>query len=898
VAAIAGQTRAVLVVSAAQAVTVRYRRWHASARGVSLWRTPRARSLLLLATVGGFGGLVWFGAHAYTDLLWFEELGQERVFWTTLMWKLLAQGLVGLGTAALLLVNLAVVDRVTDVRAVPPEDRSRLARLWPYRRLLFPAVAIAGGVLSSRWLGDGAWQRLALWANRSDFGIADPLLHRDVGFFVFSLPLYQQAARWLLGTLAMATVATIVAYVAAGEIRSSRSRIVVGRAARAHLLVLAAVALLLTAWRYRLDQFALAVQHDDSKVPGGGYIDAHVRLPLLRSLMVVSLAGGVLCLYAARRRVPRLPLAAVAVLGVVAVAGQSALPPLIDRFAVAPQELTSEKPYLSDAIAFTRRAFELDRIDVRPLPGSGTVSAAAIAANRRTLDNVPLWDPGVLRPAINELQSIGDYYGFPSTTVDRYPIRGRPQLLTVAARQLDRGRLDTVARGWANDRFAYTHGYGAVAVQAGGTDASRRPRFAQGQFGSARNPLRLREPRIYFDEQPDSDPPYVVLDSSRGEIDAPVSGSRHPGYHYDGSGGIPLSNPFRRIAFAARFGDLNLLLTDTVSDDSRIVLHREVGERLRTLSPFLRWDSRPQTTVVGGRVTFVFHGYTTSSDYPYSARVRFGNDRVSYVQAAASATVDAFSGRVRIYAAEPGEDPILRAWRAVYPSLILPPSQMPRELRTHLRYPRELFAAQARAYATYHADDPTGFWNGADDWQRALQLAGPAERAGDLQFPDPDRSAEMRPEYLFARLPGQARERLLLVMPFTPSGRQNLAAYLAGWIDDRGRPRLSLLSFPRDRLTLGPTQATRQILATPGVNRRLQLLNRESRDLGKAAVDRTILGAPRLLPVGTALVYVQPIYLAAGGSGVPRLQLVTALANGRVGYGRDVEAALRATLSR
>ena len=853
---------------------------------ISLWRTPRARSLVALGVLAAVAAVVWLLAHVYTDLLWFRELGQERVFWTTLKWKVLGHGVPGFGTACALLVNFAAVERVM----------ARHAPRRPNRRLAYPVVAVIAGVLASEWRGAGTWRLLALWAGRSDFGVGDPLFHRDVGFFVFSLPLYQEVARWLLETLALAAVATVAAYLATGGLRRGRPFIAV-RAARSHLLTLAGLGLLVVAWRYRLDQFSLALPHDGSVVPGASYTDVHVRLPAQRALVVLALAGAALCLYAAWRRVPRVPAVIVATAAGLVLVGQSALPGAIERFDVQPQQLSRERRYLADAIASTRRAFALDDITTAALPAGDRLSARDIAAGRRTVDNVPLWDSTVLRPAMNELQSIGRYYSFPRTTVDRYTVDGVSRLVTLAARQLDRARLGRDARSWANDRFAYTHGYGVVALRAG----ARQPQFTQRDFRSSGNLLRVREPRIYFGEQPDADPPYVVVNSRRGEIDQPISGSRAPEYHYDGGGGISLSNPLRRAAFAARFGDLKLLLTETVTGRSRIVLHRDVGERLRTLAPFLRWDAHAQTAVVDGRVQYLFHGYTTSTHYPYAARVRMGEEQVNYARAAAAATVDAFSGRVSIYAVDT-EDPILRAWRSAYPSLFLDGSQLPRDVRAHLRYPRALFLTQARAYATYHAADPTGFWNGADAWELPRQLAGPVEGVGEIHFPkgraDVDENADaarwhMPASYLFARLTGAASERLMLVTPFTPRGRENLVGYLAGSVDRLGRPRLTVLSLPRDRLTVGPTQATRRILADAQVNRRLELLNRESRDLGRGAVNRTILGDARSVPIGDTLVHVQPIYLVAGGSGVPRLQLVTAYADGRVGYGPDLAAALR-----
>jgi uncharacterized membrane protein (UPF0182 family) len=855
-----------------------------SARPVSLWRTPRSRSLLLVGTLAALGGAVALAAQVYTDALWFREVGQEDVFWESLTWKVLARGVPSFGTACFLLANFVAVERAMAAHA--PRR--------PARVLAYPAAAVAAGVITGQWGAEGLWRLLALWSGRSDFGVDDPLFGRDVGFFVFSLPLYEWVSRWLLGMLVMGAVATVAAYVAAGGLRIARPRVLVP-GARAHLLVLGALALVVVAWRYRLDQYALALPHDGAS--GAGYTEAHVRLPALRILHWVSLAGAALLLYAAVRRVRRRPLAILVAIAALALASPGVVSRLVERVEVAPQALTRERPYVDHSIAATRRAFALDRVRVRDVSGSGRLSRADINAHRSTLENVPLWDRRVLRPAMDDLQSIGRYYSFPSVTVDRYPAGSSSQVVTLAARQLDLRALGDDARGWANERFAYTHGYGVVAVAAPQADRIGQPPFAERDFGSRPDVVGLREPRIYYSERTGPGPEYVIVRSRRAEVDRPLPGSSAPDYHYGGSGGIALASVLRRTAFAIRFGDPKLLLTETVTDRSRIVLHRDVRDRLRTLAPFLRWDVHAQTVVIGGRVQFVFHGYTTSEDYPYSAPVRIGRSNVNYMRAAAVAVVDGFDGRIALYA-DDAHDPILRAWSSAFPGLFQPSERMPAELRAHLRYPRRLFIAQAQQYTTYHADEPTAFWNGADAWQVPQQIAGPLEDAGEIQFPDPtpqvddDRWATPS-RYLLARLPGDATERFLLALPFSPRGRQNLVGYLAGSMAPDGAPELTLLSLPRDRLELGPAQATRRILASAEVSQRLQIVNRESRDLGKAAVSRTVLGAPRLVPVGDALVHVQPIYLTAGGGGVPRLQLVTVLANGHVGYGRDLETALR-----
>jgi uncharacterized membrane protein (UPF0182 family) len=860
-----------------------------------LWRTPRTRAILVVGTLGAVVGIVALAAGVYTDALWFAELGHEPVMWTTLAWRVLAPALAGLGAACFLLGNLVLADRRT--RGAPGPSRPPLALLWRWRRVAQPLVAAGGGLIALESQPDDAWQTLLLWAHRSSFGVADPVFGRDAGYFVFSLPFHELVAGWLLLTVLMAVGPTIALYALAGAVR----------AALAHLLGLAAVLLLVLAWRARLEQLAFVLPHHDGAVTGASYSEVTVRVPAQRVLVVLLLGGAVACALAALRRAPLWPLVALAVMAGVTAAGSVGVQQLVERFSVAPQTLARERPSIEAGIAATRRAFQLDNVEVRALDAHGTLSPRSVAAHRRTLENVPVWDTGVLRPAMNELQSIGAYYRFPSTTIDRYTLGGNRRLLTVGARQLDLARLDGDARSWTNERFAYTHGYGVVAVAASGVDADRYPRFAQAGFGSRRDPLRLTQPRIYFGERSPADPAYVVVNSGRGEVEQPAPGSRPPAYRYDGRGGIPLS-VLRRAAFAVRFGDLKLLLTETVRDDSRLLLHRDVRTRVRTLAPFLRWDDDPQTVVAGGHVQFLLHGYTTSRHYPYSAEVTVGDERVNYLRSSALASVDAFTGRVTLYAAD--GDPLLRAWQGAYPGLFRPIAELPATLREHLRYPRLLFGAQARVYATYHAGDATGFWNGSDAWQPSGQLAGPVEEAGEIKFPDPEERLDAderkegaatgrrqsRPGYLLGRLPGDRQQRFMLTLSFTPRGRENLVSYLAGSVDGRGEARLTVLSLPRHRLAIGPTQATREVLASPAVSRRLELLNRESRDLGHNSVNRTVLGTPRLVPLGRALVHLQPIFVTAGGSGLPRLQLVTAYANGRVGYGRDAEAAVRSLL--
>jgi uncharacterized membrane protein (UPF0182 family) len=465
--------------------------------------------------------------------------------------------------------------------------------------------------------------------------------------------------------------------------------------------------------------------------------------------------------------------------------------------------------------------------------------------------------------------------------------------MILAQRELDITRLDPSGRTWANDRLAYTHGYGLVVVPAGAVGRAGEPKFVTSDFDAGRAPTRVRQPRIYYGVQPRGAEPWVLVKSQRPEIEKPLPGDEpEPDYHYDGSGGIPLSSPLLRAAFALRFGELNLALSETINEGSRLMLHRDVGDRLRSLAPFLVWEKRPEVLVVGGRIKFLAHGYTTSNSFPYSAQSTVAGRRVNYIRAAVVATVDAYSGKVSIYAVD-DEDPILRAWRGVFPTLVTPGSSMPPEIRAHLRYPRELFDAQSQVWATYHIDNIDDFYTKADAWQRPAEISGPVQKVGAIRFRYKRQSPRMKPYFLLARRPGDHQPRFMLTTVFTPHSQENLSGYLTGTMDANGRPQLTQLTLPRSRMVLGPSQVSRQILATPGVGNNLRLLNQETADLSSQAVNAVELSEPRVVPIGDSFLYVQPIYVTAQGSGVTRVRLVTVYLNGHVGYGRSLREALR-----
>ena len=861
--------------------------------GKRWWWRPRVRSALFLGLLGLVVLVARIVAQFQTEWLWFNEVGQGQVFWTMVASKWLAGSLAGLGTTMFLLTNFWVVERTAPRDARLPRNHRSTARL---RRILLPsylALSVGAGLVVGHSVVHADWQQLILWLHRSDFGVVDPLFHRDVGFFVFSLPLYQTVAHWLFLTIAIGLASTFAAHFATGAIRIKPAPVSATRAAHAHLLVLGALLLLVTAWQHRLGQFALELPQPGAKLPGAGYTDVHVVLPWLRVLVVVSLVAAAMLLYGAVRRSWAVPAVALVVVVFAELANPAILPSVVQRFFVDPQTLSRERPYIADSVRFTQLAYGLHRVADQPLPANAAISAADLRANRDVLRNIQLWDTDVLRPQIDQQQSIGSYYAFPNTTVDRYRKAGGARAMIVAQRELDLRRLEGSGRTWANDHLAYTHGYGLVAAPAGGLGPAGQPRFVTSEFGAGRAPTKVRQPRIYYGVQPRGAEPWVIVRTKRPEIEKPLPGDAPaPEYHYDGGGGISLGNPLRRVMFALRFGELNLALSQTITGQSRIILHRDVGERLRTVAPFLRWEKRPEVFVVDGHIQFLAHGYTTSGSFPYSAQVKVGQKQVNYMRGAAVATVDAFSGRVTLYATD-DDDPILRAWRGAFPTLFTSADSMPAAVRAHLRYPRELFDAQSEVWATYHIDNTDDFYTKSDAWQRPAELSGPVQKVGAIRFRYKRQSPQMRPYFLLARLPGDSHERFMLTTVYTPHSQENLSGYLTGTMDASGRPRLTQLTLPRSRLVLGPSQVSRQILATPAVGNKLRLLNQETADLSSQAVNAVELSEPRVVPIGDSFLYVQPIYVTAQGSGVTRVRVVTVYLNGRVGYGKTLREALR-----
>jgi uncharacterized protein len=849
----------------------------------------RGRATVFLVVVGVPLILAYVVAHFLGDALWFNELGQLNAF-----------GRIVVAKAELYILGGGTATIVIGANVATAVSRANVAWTRGTTVAVAAVSVVAGSYFASA--ASGHWQTLVLWQHRQTFGAKDPLHGKDVGFFVFTLPFERAVVQYLFLLVAAAAVAAAFVYWGRGSIAVRPLRVT--HEAQVHAAVLSAAFLLILAWRLRLEQYTLELGQpfpgDGDSFAGATYVDARVRSPGLAALSIFAVLLAFVCVAgasAARNWYGRRPMffvgALVSLFGVGLILVGAWLPALVQRYAVDPNPLLSEKPFLAASIAATRSSLGLDKIDVEPYSPTGSFSPADVTGIHKRLAHVAIWDSSLLKARMRQLVTETPYYEPEQPTYDVVRVDGRRQLTLTSARELNIRRVRS-AGTWSNNRLAYTHGVGLTRFSGTDVQPDRQPRLLDAGLG-------IRQPRIYFGDFPKRSPSWVVADTRRAEVDVPEpQGVTNAPYHYKGTGGIALSSWINRAAFALELGSKALLLSDDITSESRLLLHRDVHDRLHTLAPFIQWDHHPAPLAVNGRIVFLVQGYTTSASYPYAELVELGKASVNYARPSVLATVDAYSGRVDLFLADK-TDPIARAWAGAFPTLFRPEGEIPAEVRGHLRYPADLFAAQATAYERFHATRPDQFASGSDVWSRPISLSGSLEVAGDVDFDESDEDdlrATMEGGYKFSPPPGKTSPVLLLETYYSPRRGQNLVGSLSGWVDDRNRPHLAARSLPRDPVNLGPAQVSRLVFATPRVRNLLGLRNLEIRDVDKSSLDAVILGDPHLVFLPGGVVQIQSLYEGSRGPGAARLLGVTAFLNGRAGLGPDIDSAVRQALNK
>jgi uncharacterized membrane protein (UPF0182 family) len=802
----------------------------------------------------------------YTDWLWFKEVGFTQVFTT----RLAVAGWLFIGLGAVVFVFL-FANLSLAARTAPPdvywelEDQLGLpgrAILEPLvRRLLLPVVAVIALFAGGR--GVAAWDTVLQYLNATPFGRPDPLFGRDLGFYFFALPTWRLLHGWatalVTGTLALTAAVYVLQRSLVLTARGPR----LAAAARLHLLALGALLLGLRAVGFWLDRFDL-LYSPRGVVFGASYTDVNASLPVLGWLAVLALACAVACLVQMVWTGWRFLVAGLMVLVLFWVLGLGVYPALLQRFRVTPNELEAERPYIEHNIRMTREAYLLDRIAEKGFAAEDNLTAAALEKNSLTVKNIRLWDHRPLLVTYGKLQEIRTYYKFLDVDVDRYTVAGEYRQVMLSARELS--YKDLPSRGFINERLTYTHGYGLVAGPVNRISPEGLPEFFLKDIPpTGRGLPKVTRPEIYYGELGND---YVFVRTRAQELDYP-SGDQNVYSRYRGRGGIPINSPLTKVAFALRFGELKVLLSDDLTAESRVMIYRDIGARLHEAAPFLRFDRDPYLVVTdAGRLVWMADAYTTSDRYPYAQPVGGFN----YIRNSVKATVDAYDGTVTYYIADPA-DPVIRTYDKAFPGLLRPLADMPRDLQAHIRYPEDLLAVQARMYATYHMQDPQVFYNKEDLWVIP-------------RLSQDGREHEMEPYFTVMRLPGEPREEFVLLLPFSPSGRDNMIALMAARADAPNYGRLISYTLPKQKLVYGPRNIDARINQDPVISQQISLWNQQG--------SRVLKGSLLAIPIDESLIYVMPLYLAAEqGGALPELRRVVVVYGNQIAMEPSLEGSLQ-----
>lgn len=861
-------------------------------RGWPLW--------LLAALV-----LLLRAAYWYTEAAWFASLGYSEVFWTrfaasALLWCL------GVAASALVLGgNLALCRRAPRPRwALADSDGLTIGVfLWGALPWLVGLAAVGVG-----WWCQGLWREALSACYAVADGHVDPVFGRDVSFYMLQLPLWAEFQKRLMLLSLVAWVGLYLRYVElprSGEDDQRISLESIPSFGRAHLSALGAVVLLLWAWGFHLTRYRLLTSARSAVVAGIGYTDAHVRLPMLTALVVLAVVcAGVLLANCRTRSVRRL-FGTVFVFFALVAAGVT-VPVAVQRLIVAPNEVTLEKPYLARCIEATRHALGLDALTVLDAP-TPSRSASLPPGALRAVADLPLWSPHELSEQLVGTEALRTYYSFNLTDIDRYQLDGRTQPVGIMVREMQTDRLDPTFSTWVNRTLVYTHGYGAVMAYASGRDGVAPSKLLSGLPPTGRPDLVPTRPEVYYGETPAGPAITGLRGESTKEFDYPA-GDRNVFSTYAGHGGVRLGGWFSRLAWAMRCRSVNLMLSGAVGPDSRLHWRRPVAERLEALAPFLDFDSDPFPVVAEGRLRWMADGYTVSGRYPYSwafplfyARAlnaeqpeQFSRLTCNYARNSIKAVVDAYDGSVKLHWIDPA-CPLARTWARIFPRLF-DRQPLPDSLRSHLRYPGDLFALQARAAARFHMTDPQVFYNAEDLWDVAHEEATVREADERGEFVFANRHERMLPYYLSLALPGESEQAFRLMLPFTPASsreaqtsRDNLTAYLTADCDPEHYGRLTLVRYPKGALVYGPLQVEARINQEPLISEQLTLWGQQG--------SQVLRGRLIVVPLGDTLLYVEPLFLTAERRGaLPELQRVIVVYRDRVAMAPTVsEALLQAT---
>lgn len=840
-----------------------------------------------------------FIAGYWADWQWFAAVNHLDVYRKQLILKIALFAVVALATGASIWLSAQVAYRSRPLGNWSGLDAAMMQRfnegVEATRKVLFTAAPLVVGTLVGL-SASSQWRVLLLWRNATPFGTTDAQFGKDISFFTFTLPFYQMIIGFAFTIVITALMANIAVHFVFGGLQQGGLR-KASAAARKHLMFFGGTIALLKAAAYAIDKYALATK-SDSLITGLKYTDVHALAPAKTLLTYIAVATAILFFISMFRPGWSLPFIAFGVmLGASFLLG-GAYPTFVQQLQVKPSELQREQPYIQRNIDATRTSYGLNNVQINDYQAVEEATGASIGTDSGTLQNIRLLDPSLVSPTFKNLQQIRGFYAFnDSLDIDRYALNDVKRGAVLAVREVNLDGVPDSQRNWFNDHMVFTHGYGVVAAYENTLNSDGSPSFFESNVPPS-GLLNIEQPRVYFGEQ---SPSYSIVGSTDAtqnrELDYPDDKSENGQTNntYDGKGGVSVGNIFQRLMFAIRYQEPNIILSNQLNAESKILYDRDPATRVKKVAPWLTLDSDPYPVVVDGRITWVIDGYTTSNAYPYSKRLslsdvtadsvntqdpfaQLARGEITYIRNAVKATVDAYDGTIHIYAWD-DTDPVLKTWSKAFPGVVEPKSAIPAGILDHVRYPEDLFKVQRNVISQYHVTDASSFYSGQDFWVIPDDPTKPTVKQAQP------------PYYLTLKMPDQEKESFQLTSAFAPSKRQTLAAFMAVNSDpgeDYGKIRI--LQLPRNTTIPGPTQVQNNFESDPIVSTQLSLLRS-----GGSEVE---LGNLLSLPVGGGLLYFEPVYVRAStGDGYPLLRKVLVAFGSKVAFKDDLNSALAEVFS-
>lgn len=804
-----------------------------------------------------------------TDWIWFSSVGYEPVFLTVLVNSIFIGSGFALAFLIFSMANAGLAVKFTGKKKQGKEVNRIIASL-------IAVISVVIGIAFS------SWNTVLSYLNGSFFGIADPVFGLDVGFYVFTLPLYSMLHSFALATIAITSIITFIVYLLRSKsvkkvevineniIGPPRSNVEIKwgkipRTAYAHMSILIGLILIVISFGFMIAQWNMLFT--GGTVYGAGYADISAGIPLMQLLSVIAVLGGLAFFLNAKLLNPKIAMGAVGALIVIGVIG-AVVYGATQALIVSPDEFNLEKQYIERNIRFTGNAYGLDEFEVGEFPIAYNLTNDDIKENRATVDNIRLWDWRPLTQTYEQLQLFRTYYNFYDVDVDRYDIGGMPKAVMISARGLNTDNLPGNAKTWVNEHLVYTHGYGIVMNPVSNVTEQGLPEFYIKDIPPKSDTFSVTRPEIYFGEGVSD---YSIVKTDTEELDYP-SGDKNIYTIYEGDNGIKLSENANRLLFAIRFMSPEMLLSGSISKDSRIMINREIKERAEKIAPFLRYDSDPYIVLSSGKLYWMIDAYTSSDMYPYSEPIWLGRrDRINYIRNTVKVVVDAYSGDIGFFVIDKN-DPIIQTYMKIFPGLFRDISEIDDTLYDHIRYPEDLFQIQAEMFSIYHMKDPRVFYNKEDVWVTPNEIYRGGER-------------EIQPYYIITKLPGNDMEEFVMIKPFVPRGKQNLIGWMAARSDAPNYGKVQIYKFSKQELAYGPMQIEARIDQDTDISQKITLWSQSGSNV--------IRGNTLVIPIKNSLLYIEPLYLEATAKGtLPELKRVIVAYENRISMKPTLEEAL------